>query len=251
MQNHDISFTKNELDAIAEKHFGIVFQGEALRSIAKRQVTRLTFNGEKIIIKAYKRCLWQRLLNISPGSTAGTTLLKGFTPPIIADFIYSKIWRFIVFLDAGQQDLYHLIKDQKLPENFRELYQHAGKLLADMHNANLYHADCKTPNFVVNSNIQNLPQILVVDCDRVIAYKQIPYKRRIFNLAQFIACNKIHPDNAALYKECMKEFLNGYAQASLLDERTSMQMLADAIAEAEKNPRIEKYVSSEKLNSLR
>ena len=241
---------KIEIEDIIALHNEQISQGKALRNLKKRQVTRVLCHGKHYVLKAYLRRWWHRLLFQAPCHTASVALLEGFTPPCIGDTGRSLPWQYTIYEDVGGQDLYTIMRDARLPDGFEKFYASAGDLLARVHLRGIYHGDTKPPNFVINTAIPALPPVVLVDCDHVIAYDKLPNHRRLFNLAQFIATNNIHPDNRELYPACMKAFAAHYAAATGLSQAQMSALLSQAIQLALTSHRIERRVSPELLTSL-
>ena len=242
--------TKQEIERIIELHNEQIAQGKALRNLKKRQVTRVLFDGKRYVVKAYLRRWWHKLFFQSLCKTTSVALLEGFTPLCIGDTGRSLPWQYTIYEDAGNQDLYAIMRDARLPDGFEKLYASAGELLARIHQKGIYHGDTKPPNFVLNTAIPALPLVVIVDCDHVIAYSKLPDYRRIFNLAQFLATNDIHPDNIELYPTCMKAFASQYATTTGLSQRQMAYLLSQAVQLALSSHRIERRVSPELLSSL-
>ena len=241
---------KIEIEDIIALHNEQISQGKALRNLKKRQVTRVLCHGKRYVVKAYLRRWWHRLLFQAPCNTASVALLEGFTPPCIGDTGRSRPWQYTIYEDAGSQDLYAIMRDARLPDGFEKLYASAGDLLAKIHQRGIYHGDTKPPNFVINTALPALPPVVIVDCDHVIAYGALPDHRRLFNLAQFLATNDIHPDNRDLYTACMSAFSAQYAATSLISLAQMNTLLSQAVQLAIASPRIERRVSPELLSSL-
>ena len=225
-------------------------QGSALRNLDKRQVTRVLCDGKSYVVKAYLRRWWHRLLFKAPCNTADVALLKGFTPPCIGDTGKELPWQYTIYQDAGNQNLYSLIRNARLPNGFEIFYAKAGDLLARIHQKGIYHGDTKPPNFVINTAIPELPPVVLVDCDHILVYQNLPERRRIFNLAQFIATNRVHPDNQEDFSTCIKAFATQYAATSGISLTQMADLLSQAVQLALTSPRIERRVSPELLSSL-
>ncbi|MBR4676245.1 MAG: hypothetical protein IKP00_17445 [Victivallales bacterium] len=239
-----------EIEKIINLHNEQIAQGKTLRNLKKRQVTRILCDGKRYVVKAYLRRWWHRLFIQAPCKTASVALLEGFTPPCIGDTGKELLWQYTIYEDAGNQDLYAIMRDARLPNGFEQLYASAGELLARVHQKGIYHGDTKPPNFVINTAITALPPVVIVDCDHIIAYNKLPDHRRIFNLAQFIATNDIHPDNLELYPTCMQAFAAQYAKTMSLSLEQLDVLLTKAVQVALSSPRIERRVPQETLFSL-
>ncbi len=239
-----------EIKKIINLHNEQIALGKALRNLKKRQVTRVICDGKHYVVKAYLRHWWHRLFFQVPCNTSGVALLDSLTPPCIGNTGKEFPWQYTIYEDAGNQDLYALMRNARLPDGFEKLYASAGKLLAKVHQRGIYHGDTKPPNFVINTAIPALPPVVLVDCDHIVAYRKLPDHRRIFNLAQFIATNRIHPDNQELYPTCMKAFASQYAITMSLSKEQLDILLTEAVQLAITSPRIERRVPQEILSSL-
>ena len=242
--------TQQEIETIIVLHNEQVSQGNALRNLKKRQVTRVLYDGKRYVVKAYLRRWWHKLFFQAPCKTTSVALLEGFTPPCIGDTGRSLTWQYTIYEDAGSQDLYAIMRDARLPDGFEKLYASAGELLANIHRKGIYHGDTKPPNFVINTAIPTLPPVVIVDCDHVIHYGSLHDHRRIFNLAQFLATNDIHPDNVELYPACMRAFAIQYATTTGLSQEQMAHLLSQAVQLALTSHRIERRVSPVLLSSL-
>lgn len=242
--------TPAETEEIIRLHHQQVASGQALRNLSKRQVSRIAFNGMRYVVKAYLRRWWHRLLHILPGDTKSQRLLEGFTPPCLADTAQTHLWQFTIYPDAGAFDLYELIKRAPLPSEYASLYAKAGELLARIHQRGVYHGDTKPPNFVINTNLPELPPVVIVDCDHLIAYRQLPEHRRVFNLAQFIATNDVFPENRPHYPECISTFAEAYATTSGFSSTQMNALLTKALQVISSSPRIEKRIDEQLIHSI-
>ncbi len=250
------STTTNTLDpeiakAVAEQHFRNVKDGVALKVLPHRQVSRVVHDAEKFVVKSYRINLFRRIFNTFPFSTDYAVLLEGLTPPLRANFAYSFNCQVTVVDDAGDMDMFRLFSIAPLPPDFKTTFHEAGKLLAKIHSRQLFHADTKSPNFVINTNLPSLPPMLIIDCDKVKRFKVLPFEKRVFNLAQFLACwSKKCPANYELYPTAMSSFLDGYADESELTRDEISRMAASAVECALTNHKIELRIPHEILKSL-
>ena len=237
--------------AVAELHFRNVKSGVALKDLPHRQVSRVVYGTEKFVVKSYHINLFRRLFNTFPFSTDYAVLLDGLTPPLRANFAYNFNCQVTVVDDAGEMDMFRLFSIAPLPPDFKTTFHEAGKLLAKIHSRQLFHADTKSPNFVINTNLPSLPPILIIDCDKVKRFKVLPLEKRVFNLAQFLACwSKKCPDNYELYSAAMTSFLDGYADEYKLTHDEISKMTESAVECALTNHKIELRIPQEILKSL-
>ena len=96
-----------------------------------------------------------------------------------------------------------------------------------------------------------MPPILIIDCDKIRKYHAIPMEKKLFNLAQFIACSPSKIDsNLQLYPNAMKAFFDGYAQEGKLTRGALDNMVGDAVACALGNRKIEVRMPPEMLKGL-
>lgn len=172
---------------ILELHREAVASGELLRNLAKRKVSRVRLENASYVVKAYRRNILHRIFHIKPHSIAGSVALKGYTPPVLSDFIAGG-WQVNVYPDIGGPDLYDGVALSSARIDEAAAFSEAGALLAKIHARGIFHADAKAPNFVLNRTLEALPPVLIIDCDRVKVYDALPMEKRAFNLAQFLAC---------------------------------------------------------------
>lgn len=235
--------------AIADEHFRNVEAGKAIRNLKKRQVSKVSFDDGIYIVKTYRKH-WYHALWGQPFDSSSLERLSGLTPPCLCDFTRCG-WQVTIYDYAGDMDFYKLAKVASLPDNYNELYAEAGRTLAKIHARNLYHADTKTPNFIVNSRIDGLPLVLVIDCDRVVSYKELPFGKRAFNIAQFMACVNIKNDVVRkAYPGVIRSFLKGYSDFLAMQDDDAKKLAEEAVRIAISNPKIERYLPVEELKEL-
>lgn len=233
----------NEADAmsIAEAHFAAMTKGKYLRKLDKRQVSRVEFNAETYIVKAYRRNVLYRFFHMNPGNTRGVAKLEGLTPPCLADFLFDKNWQVTIYQDAGNANFFYHEDFLAECQNVLGAYAGAGSLLGQIHKRNLYHADTKPPNFVLNKNIPTLPPVVIVDCDRVLSYGKLPEKRWLFNLAQFfIGAPPFHDED--LLPLALDAFLKSYMDTVGIPVDSFSALQGKIFALAVSHPKIEKHL---------
>ncbi|MBQ7650123.1 MAG: hypothetical protein IJS15_04145 [Victivallales bacterium] len=236
---------------IADLHFGNLRSGAAIRNLSHRQVSRVEHASGKFIVKSYRINLFRRFFSCFPFSTDYATILQGLTPPLRANFAYSFNCQVTITDDAGPTDMFALFGKAPLPPDFRQTYSEAGKLLAKIHARRIFHADAKTPNFVLNQNLQSLPPVLIIDCDKVRQLPKLPEDKMVFNFAQFMACHSMKCDpNLKLFPEAIAAFLNGYEKESGTPHEVMRRMATQALACALGNRKIELRVSPELLKDV-
>ena len=241
----------NSAKGIADLHFENLRSGAAIRNLRQRQVSRVECAQGKFIVKSYHINIFRRIFNCFPFSTAYTTLLDGLTPPLRANFQYSFTCQVTITDDAGPTDMFALFRNAPLPPDFRHFYSEAGKLLAQIHERRIFHADAKAPNFVINQNLPSLPPVLIIDCDKVRRFSKLPEDKMVFNIAQFIACHSMKCEsNLKLYPEAMKAFFDGYALESHIERNEMRQLATKAVACALGNRKIELRISPELLKDV-
>ena len=237
--------------AIAKLHFDNVKVGHALRNLRKRQVSRVSYDGGRYVVKSYHINPFRRIFDCMPFNADYADLLGDLTPTLRANFAYRFNCQVTVVDDAGEMDMFHLFGLSPLPSDFKDKYLESGKLLAKIHAKNIFHADTKPPNFVINSNLPAMPPILIIDCDKVRKYPTLPMEKKVFNIAQFIACNSPNVEsNLKLYHDAMKAFLGGYAQEANLPREEMEAIVEKAVACALGNKKIEVRMPPEMLKGL-
>jgi len=236
---------------IAALHFGNIRSDAAIRNLRHRQVSRVVYNNSNYIVKSYRINLFRRLFHCFPFSTGYATLLDGLTPPLRANFAYSFSCQVTITDDAGPMDLFSLFRTAPLPPDFSKTYSEAGSLLAKIHARQIFHADAKAPNFVLNQNLPSLPPVLIIDCDNVRQFQKLPAEKRIFNIAQFLACHSMKCEaNQELYPTAMLSFLDGYASESHTGHEEMRHLASKAVELALENHKIERRVSIELLKKV-
>ena len=237
------------LSCLAEAHWRAVSNGTALRNIPKRQVTRVCYDGKSYIVKTYQLGLCRRILGLKVRSFDYMDYLKGLTPGCVCDCIMGD-WQVVVFEDAGKNNLFYF--DYMVPDDAKTLrcFAEAGRLLAEIHSRNVFHGDTKSPNFVVNDNCPALSPVVIVDCDKVRQYKDLPTMKKAFNLAQFIesARRKVPVECAVSH---LGAFCCAYKEAAGLQDAEWKQMFQLALEIAENNRHIERQTKPEAITGLK
>ena len=224
---------------IAELHFANVSSGKAIKNLPKRQVSRVVHESGRFVVKSYHVNPFQRLFHCYPFQTDYATLLDGLTPPLRANFAFDFSNQVTITDDAGPMDMFSLFGKAPLPSDFEKLYSDSGTLLAKIHERQIFHADAKPPNFVVNQNLPTMPPVLIIDCDKVKRFHELPKDKKVFNIAQFLACNSMNfKDNLPLYKDAMQSFLDAYARECHIGSAEMLRLTTLAVACALGNRRI-------------
>lgn len=206
-----------DINKILSAHWEAVEKGQALRNIAKRQVSRVTVEGVSYIVKTYRLGVFRRLLHLRVKNFSGIKYLDGLTPECLADECIGN-WQVTVTRDAGTHDLFLYDKQCNDRNKLFSAFASAGELLAKIHQRNVFHGDTKTPNFVVNENIADWLSVLIVDCDKVAYFPNgLPLQMQAFNLAQFIQSIRKQCD-VQLAKDLINEFLTAYRKERALGE---------------------------------
>jgi len=239
----------DEFSSLAEAHWRNVSGGLALRNMAKRQVSRVSHDGKSYIVKTYRLGFFRRVLGLRVRSFECLDCLDGLTPRCVIDRIEGN-WQFTVFEDAGGSDLFKLDYDEPRNPVTLGLFSDAGRLLAEIHGRNVYHGDTKTPNFVVNENSPALSPVVIVDCDRLRQYRELPIMRRAFNLAQFIeSAPSWHPVESVVSH--LMAFCRAYRETSSLEDAAWRSLFMLALDIAENNRHIERMTSDAAIRELR
>lgn len=220
-----ISMLSDEcISCLIEQHRQNVASGKPLRNLSKRQVSIVEHEGIKYIVKAYRLNIIQRILGIVPDRTSGALLLKGFTPLPLAN-ITKDGWQYTIYNYAGNHDMFDqkwLIQQET--EKVVLFFRKSADIMQEIHANGLFHGDMKSPNFVINEYCRELPPVVVIDCDKVKQYAELPEDKRLFNIAQFVACHgyKTGPDKRLpLF---LKAFLDEYCAKSLYEEKQFNQI---------------------------
>ena len=110
--------------------------------------------------------------------------------------------------DAGPEDL--MLRETS--PHYRQavpLFAGAGKTLARLHRAGIYHADCKASNFVVREEPDGSLRLSLIDCDDVRVVSSLSPDRAIKNLAQFLGIHW-HITDEELRTKASCAFLDAY-----------------------------------------
>ena len=152
--------------------------------------------------------------------------------------------------DAGKNNLFELDFDKADDARTLGYFAAAGKLLADIHRRNIYHGDTKTPNFVVNDNCADLPPVVIVDCDRIRQYDELPDAKKACNLAQFIESARARRPVESVVSH-FASFCRAYKESMELDDAAWKKLLLLTIDIAENKRHIERLTSKEALQGLK
>ncbi|NMA45234.1 MAG: hypothetical protein GX945_01600, partial [Lentisphaerae bacterium] len=173
-------------DKLVKRHIEDKDISEWLKPSGKRRVSRLSSNNQGYIVKEFAHTLRPLCLRPAGNSWVNSLYLQDLTPPCLAWLSSRQLGDFLIFQDAGTGNFWRGQYDHL--DNAIELYAHCAELLAELHNRGIYHGDAKPANFVRNQWITSSARpVLIVDCDYIRQFKQVPLKYQAKNLAQFLA----------------------------------------------------------------
>ncbi len=217
------SLAPEELQRIISAHAQNCTGKKALKNERKRAISRVTCQGIRYLVKEFKRRAWWHLGSHARRTARGTAMLNLYTPQICGSFHDPENGSdYLVFHDCGDGSFFTCEYAQR--PDAPELYQTCGKILAELHNAGIYHRDTKPANFVVNSHCQEeCPvRVCLVDCDNVIRFDaSFDLEPRVHNLAQFIAgTGKLARSDLRLWRQMIFAFCDGYRNHAHLTSET-------------------------------
>ena len=112
--------------------------------------------------------------------------------------------------------------DYALRDDAKQIYAECGRVLAELHDAGLYHHDTKPANFVYNEccKTECPHEVCLVDCDNVTrTVPPVPTPQRIHNLAQFIAgTGNVARQDRVLWRRLVDAFCAGYTNHAKLPQ---------------------------------
>jgi UDP-glucose:(heptosyl)LPS alpha-1,3-glucosyltransferase len=228
--------------------------GSFLKSDAKRRITRVRCRNHSYIVKEFcKDFVWAGHRH-GRSAWKNSQRLRGYTAPCLAWLRTKGQKSFLIFSDLGQLNLYK--RDHHQREDLQDIYDGAGQLLAELHACGVYHADTKTANFVINDLCPWIDrQVLLVDCDQVRLYRNLPNSRRIKNLGQFLATTGHLP--AEQKKTLIQTFLHAYGnhaglsvdEINALLEQVNQQIHTGKISENNHREKVDFKIECEFLES--
>lgn len=238
----DVTEREQELLTIAaERHFELLAADKCLKNDRKRCVSRLSVGGVSFIVKHFKKTPWVSWFSHARRTMKYTELMQGLTPPCLGMLHTKKRGELLFFHDCGLGNFYDWSYHEE--PDLAGLYYACGSLLADVHNKQLYHADTKPANFVVNSRLPHLwHRVLLVDCDNVRKYRRLPMRLRIRNLAQFLGGTG-YLGNQDRWELMNGQFFQGYRERITANGFDFDELLANVWDNVQHNPKIEVNLS--------
>ncbi|MBO4619839.1 MAG: glycosyltransferase family 4 protein [Victivallales bacterium] len=204
---------------IVALHLKNLEDNQALKNEHKRTASRVTYQGVRYIVKEFRRRNWWRPESRSKRTEHGTALLARYTPQVCGKYHDNNSGSdYLVFHDCGDGNFFQA--DYAKRPDAPQLYSTCGRLLAELHDANIYHHDTKPANFVRNEFCQGecALDVCLVDCDNVTrSLLPISVQTRAHNLAQFIAgTGKVARLDRDLWRSLINAFFKGYGETALL-----------------------------------
>lgn len=205
------NFPLAQLNDILNQHHRHCNEELCLKKDDNQRITRVLLDQQSFIVKEFCKDHARNFLTRGRRAWEFHQRLRNFSAPCLGWFRDQQQRSFLTFIDLGEVQLHHPPQPQHT--HLPALYAAAGKLLASMHNHNVYHADTKTSNYVINDLCPWLEQpVALVNCDDVHFYRTLPETRRVKNLAQFLATTGHIPSPRRA--ELIKPFLEGYRVAA-------------------------------------
>ena len=191
----------------------------ALKDEAKRAISRVTYNQTRYLVKEFKRRAWWHFGSQVKRTRQGTELLALYTPQVCGECHDDDTGSdYLIFPDCGDGNFFQ--PDYAFLENAPQLYAVCGRILAELHDAGIYHHDAKPANFVRNEFCKGpCPhEVCLVDCDNVTrSTPPLDAPLRIHNLAQFIAgTGKLARKDRVLWRSLISAFCEGYNRNAML-----------------------------------
>ena len=203
-------------EKLVQRHIDDQGISEWLKPDGKRRVSRLSSDNQGYIVKEFARTLRPTFLRPAGNSWVNSLYLQDLTPPCLAWLSSRQLGDFLVFQDAGKGNFWRGQYDHL--DNAIELYARCAELLAELHNRGIYHGDAKPANFVRNQRITSSTRpVLIVDCDYIRQFKQIPLKHQSKNLAQFLAGTG-YIGNFVRWAETLTAFIRAYQSSCSLGQ---------------------------------
>ena len=190
-----------------------------LKNEAKRAISVVTYDKKKYLVKEFKSRPWWHFRAPIKRTRRGTELLVLYTPQICGEYHDKDNGSdYLIFPYCGDGNFFQL--NYAYVENSMQLYSECGSILAELHDAGIYHHDTKPANFVRNNfSQQECPkEVCLVDCDNVTHYNNpVEIPLRIHNLAQFIAgTGKLARQDRVLWRKLISAFCEGYSNSAML-----------------------------------
>jgi len=196
-----------------QQHLALCDSGKLLKCFAKRRISRVHVGGRSFIVKEFRK-IFKIFDILSPDRRTwlGINRLQGACPALV--WIRSKCpyVGYILLEDGGVQDLMLRMDSPMLPIGTL-LFHAAGRIIARLHRAGVFHADCKASNFVARQLPDGHYAVTVIDCDDVRVMSRVPASKIARNLAQFLGVNWDIED-FDLRKSMSEEFLAGFCSES-------------------------------------
>lgn len=192
-----------------------------LKNESKRAISRVCFENKRYLVKEFKRRPWWHLNRLHKRSWQGTVLLTRYTPQVCGEFHDRRNGSdYLIFPDCGTGNFYG--GDYALRDDAKQIYAECGRVLAELHDAGLYHHDTKPANFVYNEccKTECPHEVCLVDCDNVTrTVPPVPTPQRIHNLAQFIAgTGNVARQDRVLWRRLVDAFCAGYTNHAKLPQ---------------------------------
>ena len=196
---------------------------QTLKDERKRTASRVIYHDTHYLVKEFRHREWWHLNSCTKRTEHGTALLTRYTPQVCGKYHDSVSGSdYLIFHDCGNSNFFRT--DYARRPDAPQLYAACGRLLAELHDANIHHHDTKPANFVINERCRNQCEldVCLVDCDNVTrCHHPISAQIRAHNLAQFIAgTGKVACFDPNLWRQLVNAFCDGYganAQMSIGD----------------------------------
>jgi len=213
--------------AAVEEQRRLCRDGGLLKNDKKRRLSKVEVGGLRLIVKEYRRLSRWGRFSPDQRSWLGANRLVGACP-CLAWIRFPGESAYLLLEQVGEEDLF--FQDKSLYRPFaRELFRGAAGMLARLHTAGIYHADCKSSNFVAHRYEDGSFRLSLVDCDDVRCPWRLSLRMRAKNLAQFLGLEpKIR--ELEIRRELTIAFLNDYAELSGLGVAQVSAMLPQILS---------------------
>ena len=203
-----------ELREIVAIHHKNLISKKTLKNERKRTASRVVHQGIHYLVKEFRPREWWHFTSCANRTERGTALLARYTPQVCGKYHdRTNGSDYLVFHDCGDGNFFQA-EYARRPDAL-QLYSACGRLLAELHDANIHHHDTKPANFVLNERCRGecALEVCLVDCDNV-TRSPIPLtaQTRAHSLAQFIAgTGKIARLDPTLWRQLVNAFCDGYS----------------------------------------
>jgi hypothetical protein len=210
--------------AAIDEHQRLCRDGGLLKNDKKRRLSKVLVGGQGLIVKEYRHLSRWGVFSPDQRSWLGANRLGGACP-CLAWLRFQGNNAYLLFPQVGEEDLFFQDQSQYRPFA-RELFRGVAGILARLHSARIYHADCKSSNFVCHRQDDGNFRLSLIDCDDVRCPCRLSPHMRAKNLAQFLGLESKIRD-LETRRNLTLGFLRDYAELSGLGLPAVIAMIHD------------------------